>query len=461
MGSCAVCCDSFNKSSRTEVKCPYCEFRPCTSCAERYLIETTQDAHCMNCRKAWSREILVGNFTQKFTSRVYKTRRETVLFERERSLMPATQPYLEIEREIRRLTKNIDDRRKDLAAAESDTRRTNAIPLSVLAVNNNLSSEFDADILREKLSGEERKVVSSIMVDLQVLERVRDKHTWRLTSGNISTERRQFVRACPATNCRGFLSTAWKCGACDLWACPDCHEVKGPERDAPHTCDPNSIATAILLAKDSRNCPKCAAMIFKIDGCDQMFCTQCQTAFSWRTGRVETGTIHNPHYYEYRRAHGGLERNPGDVPCGGFPDWLNVAGSLPGFMSREDRSKLSAAHRSYGHCMWVIMPRYAVNDAGDNRDLRIKFMIADLTEDEFRKRIQQREKARQRKSDIHQVLTMYLAVLNDLFHAPALGSDLITSLDELRIHVNTTLRDISKRYTQCAVPFISDGFNMI
>jgi len=38
-----------------------------------------------------------------------------------------------------------------------------------------------------------------------------------------------------------------------------------------------------------------------VKNCDQMYCTQCNTAFSWKTGTLETGRIHNPHYYEQIR----------------------------------------------------------------------------------------------------------------------------------------------------------------
>ena len=124
--------------------------------------------------------------------------------------------------------------------------------------------------------------------------------------------------------------------------------------------------------------------------------------------------------------------------------------------------KIASAHRTYAHCMWVVAPRYTTGN-GDNRDLRIKLMIGDLSEDEFKKKIQQRDKARQRKGDIHQVLEMFTTVLSDLFQAfvsNSRSSELVESLNELRNHFNTTMLAISNRYSKCAVPVLTENFDM-
>lgn len=368
----------------------------------------------MACRKSWSREILVDNFTQKFVSRDYKNRRESLLLEREKSLMPATQPYVELERKVRTASQELVGLG---IVINTHTNKLNVIAglqLAPLAVEHGLDNEFDALVLRHKLIQDQRRLINNVALDIQHLEWYQNQLITRIHGGQVGNEKRQFVRACPVDDCRGFLSTVWKCGVCDNWSCPDCHEVKGKDKDGPHVCDPNNVETAKLLAKDSRNCPKCASMIFKIDGCDQMFCTQCHTAFSWRTGRVESGTIHNPHYYEYHRQRGTLQRNPGDVPCGGFPEWFRINHTC----ARNSAlfAKIAAAHRTHGHCQWVVIPRYTTGNQ-DNRDLRVKFMIGDIDEDEFKRKIQQREKARHRKTDIVQVLEMYTTVLNDLFQA--------------------------------------------
>ena len=456
---CEVCCEPFNKSTHQQIKCPYCPFSAGSGCHIRYLCDTSEDAHCMACRKGWSREILVNNFTQKFVTSTYKARRENLLYEREKSLMPATQPYVEMEKKIRELTQEMVHVEISVKRETELWNRIHNRPLAIIAVENNLATEFEASIIRHSQSKEQRKAVSNLTIDLQHLEWHKNFLINTMTGGNL-IERRQFVRACPATDCRGFLSTAWKCGMCDNWSCPQCHEVKGKDKDADHTCDPNNVATAQLLARDSRNCPKCAAGIFKIDGCDQMWCTQCHTAFSWRTGRIETHTVHNPHYYDYMRTHGGLPRNPGDVPCGGFPDLA----AIMRIVARNSHvwTIISAAHRSRAHCQWALIPRYEININEDNRDLRIKFMIGDISEDEFKKKIQQREKARQRKTDIRQVVSMYVEVLNDLFQSLVQTKDvgaLAVSLQELKTHVNTTLAAVSKRYTNCSVPRITENYD--
>jgi len=265
--NCDVCCEQFNKSTRAQVVCPYCPFSACSGCSERYLVDTTQDAHCMSCRKAWNREILVGNFSNKFVNQVYKSQRESLLLEREKSLMQATQPYVEFELGIRKTNVTISKLRQVQASYMRKCEEINQMDTAVLAVDHSLGSEFEARVLRHKLGFEQRKLANAVAIDIEHLEWYRDRLLVQLHGQVATQERRAFVRACPVGDCRGFLSTAWKCGMCDNWTCPECHEVRGKDKDGPHTCDPNNVETAKLLAKDSRNCPKCASVIFKIDGC--------------------------------------------------------------------------------------------------------------------------------------------------------------------------------------------------
>lgn len=49
-----------------------------------------------------------------------------------------------------------------------------------------------------------------------------------------------------------------------------------------------------------------------VHNCDQMWCVECKTAFSWSKGTIETGMVHNPHYYQWMRQNGGAIQNPNE-----------------------------------------------------------------------------------------------------------------------------------------------------
>ena len=244
--SCNICCDTYNVSTRAKIECCYCDFGACRSCCETYvLFESVPKCLNNSCGKEWSRKFIREKFTNTFVNNKFKKHLEDVLFEQEKALMPATQPIIEemnrkkhVRAEIRKLDELIDNLNYERSVLER-------------SINNP-----DLDKSKEKLK----------------------------TPG--------FMRSCAAPGCRGFLSSQWKCGICELWTCPECHELKGEKRDDPdHKCDPNNVETAKLLSKDTKPCPKCQTKIFKIDGCDQMWCTTCNTAFSWTTGQVVNGVV--------------------------------------------------------------------------------------------------------------------------------------------------------------------------
>jgi hypothetical protein len=125
---------------------------------------------------------------------------------------------------------------------------------------------------------------------------------------------------CATKDCRGFVTELEPlCGICCETTCPECHCSKAKatadtDTDEAHVCDPNEVETVKALMKDTKPCPECHVPIFKIDGCDQMWCTKCHVAFSWVTGEVCKGAIHNPHYFDWMRSVVGpnIPRQPGD-----------------------------------------------------------------------------------------------------------------------------------------------------
>ncbi len=53
-----------------------------------------------------------------------------------------------------------------------------------------------------------------------------------------------------------------------------------------------------------------------VHNCDQMWCVECKTAFSWTNGTIETGVVHNPHYYQWMRQHGDHQAEHHNRLCG-------------------------------------------------------------------------------------------------------------------------------------------------
>ena len=92
MDNCDVCCEKFNKINHKKVKCPFCDLNSCRTCSQRYILESTQDPHCMGCKTLWNREFVDSFCTKSFRNIEFKKRRENVLFERQKLLMPETQP---------------------------------------------------------------------------------------------------------------------------------------------------------------------------------------------------------------------------------------------------------------------------------------------------------------------------------------------------------------------------------
>lgn len=139
-------------------------------------------------------------------------------------------------------------------------------------------------------------------------------------------EKRTFTMKCPVPECRGFLNTQYKCGLCNRSTCPHCLNLysEGDEEGRKHICKEEEKESVKEIKKNCRNCPSCGMSIFRIEGCNQMFCTGCNTAFDWATGReLVSNQIHNPHYSEYLRKMGlsretdnGRPNNNGTAPGG-------------------------------------------------------------------------------------------------------------------------------------------------
>lgn len=436
---CTICYDKYTAQLRKCVKCPYCEFSACTICLKKYLTEGLLDAHCMSCRRGWNDEFLDLNFTKAFRTGSYKKHREDVLLEREIAILPTRQPRVEATVMKKEVTKDIEKVYKELTDLE----------------------KVRVDILRRSANLNRR------LTRYTAESEGRPPPAWTLAEGEkpISQEKAKFIMKCPDAECRGFLSTAYKCGTCQKWSCSDCLIVKGLEKDSPHTCDPGQKESVALIIKESKACPKCGERISKIDGCDQMWCIDCHTAFSWATGAIVNGIVHNPHYYEYLRkqGNGAAPRNAGDVPCGGIPYYRHLDRAVEA-CGVDIKRMMERIHRITGEIADLRIPAYQGHfNVNDNGDLGVLYLMKDIDREAMKKELAKREMKRNKHLAIRAILEMFVntstMMLNEVVTTPPSNlvafEPTLTAYENLRIYVNESLMGVS-RMKNCSVPQISD-----
>ncbi len=311
--TCIICCENFNHSTRKPVTCEYCEFVACRKCCETYLLNEI-DNKCMNssCNRHWTRKFIANNFTKHFVSTQYKTHRENVLYDIEKSKLPSSQIIVEAMNTKAKIEKlkaekyaEIDQIRKKISCLDNLIEyRYNRIIFENKPV---YSEEDDGSIepyqMRKINTQRKRFDLDHSSLNLSRSEQEEQEREQKAANRNV------FIQSCTNNDCRGFLSSQWKCGICENFTCKDCNVLIGPVKDNPdHVCKQEDVDSCKLIRDETRKCPCCATPIFKISGCNVMFCTHCNTSFDWRTGKLINGPVHNPHYFEY------LRQNPNSDP---------------------------------------------------------------------------------------------------------------------------------------------------
>ena len=444
---CSVCLEKITGSVRKEVPCQYCQYAACLTCVKRYMLESPQDAHCMNCKRAWNREFIDSYLSMSFRKNTLKAHREEILVDREKARLPLLQPRVS-------------------AKVRAD--------------------EMNVQILDSlKMVAELEKTVASARHNIYALQN-RQHRLREIAAGNIppteenavgdKKEVRQFTQKCPVEDCRGFLSSQWKCGTCQTYVCNECLVPKGKERDVAHTCNEDTKATAALIRKETKPCPKCGMGISKVDGCDQMWCISCQTPFSWSTGRLVFGVVHNPHYYQWLRTQNGGEapRVAGDIPCGGLVNFYTLErGFTLKHYPMENKKEVEAIHRLTAELLDQHLRQFArFDEVPDNGDLGVEYTLKLITLEDWKKKLWRRETKREESLDLRGPLDLLSNVCSEVLRRMAeLWSsttetteskfktfmELLQQLRTLKKYVNSELEKIGKRYGHM-VPHVSDAW---
>lgn len=431
--SCPICIDDFNNRGCRRMKClnKDCQEEYCVGCFMRHMKENNTNGECLFCKTEIDKNIIY-EAGHKYQFDDFLRHKSAMFFSRQKSLLPQTQQVLN-ERKARAQT--------DAALKEMQTEYRE---LYRMARENSDNKDFAKALRKQGIKVRED-------IDKLRLGRPNTNSTSEESENLASGER------CPKEDCRGFLNRQRKCLMCDAYSCAKCHEVKNGINDPEHECDPNTVETVKLLAKDSKFCPSCSTTIYKISGCSQMYCTKCFTAFDWNTLKiVTTGVIHNPHFYEMQRRGLGGARNAGDLECGGLPNIHSFKRKLlievGDNLENQNMLFILNMYRFITHISHVEMHNFRINeDTGVLLESRIRYLENKTSEKQWVSNVHREMKKVEFNKEMRILLDTFVQSSTGILqrHDANPEPNIIETcelLDEIIKYINDEMMKLTKKY---------------
>ena len=323
---------------------------------------------CMKCLVPFTKQFSIKNGLVL----VYKNHHRNILWEREKSLLPDTQIFLEWENEMNLLKKR-----------------------------------------------------------LRFGERVQFPPKPRLV---LSSSSETTIFACPGLECRGFVS-GLQCGVCRKPVCSRCREFieivkddepkKGTSSHSKHKCDQETVESIKAIQTDSKQCPRCKVSIFRIEGCDHMFCTHCRTHFQYSDGKILQKSSN--HHYERTPVFSknitsyftSTSKSASTTECNQDPLVDSIPSSVVDFVQLQNSNLYRALWSETSAARFLLRKRFSgvtieVAHQESLLAIRLLFLRNLITEEQAKSRVLLEDEKQEKIWRQRSLLEMYLNTVNDL-----------------------------------------------
>ena len=156
-----------------------------------------------------------------------------------------------------------------------------------------------------------------------------------------------------------------------------------------------------------------------VKNCDVMFCINCQTYFSWNTGKIHTRSLHNPDAIRWMREQGrAIPREEGDD---GFTDpfrenliyinWLYQNKRTYFFEADIVFNTIMELLDSGNHIQEVILPKYNDQYNKQTEDGAVEYLISsEYDEKQWQKDIKKYKKQQLFFKELHGIISLLIEV---------------------------------------------------
>jgi hypothetical protein len=459
-----ICCETFTGTRRAKVSCGGCDFTACVQCTQTYILSKEMEPHCMGCKEPFDPNFLIKNFSKTWRLKDLKNHREKILLDREKLRKPeiyseemARRAHHDIEQVRWCYHKGFLGSRRPLFTITNTATHGKEVYWRLGGFNReNLRDALRAWVVDWKQEYDKLKtdhlppdvmaayIYMGKMIEMELMEHpelimyrdwweekrnaVRSRYPFEETYRRTRNPPKVvYNRPCPLEECNGFVDTSkWVCGTCKKHICKECFT----EKEEEHECNKDMVETVKMIMKESRPCPKCSIYIHKTEGCDQMWCTQCHTTFSYQTGEIHVGRTHNPMYYQWlRETRGTVPREPGDDPnqhCMTDPAVMltkltrintdheeerTIIGKVEGVV----RLKAEIQRASMWNMPWYHRENYTTNLTGTGlRRLTVDSIDGKICDADWKHRIQMIDKKSVRDQLFRDCMDTFVAVSSEM-----------------------------------------------